>query len=76
MNKQHHRFTSPLETDNWKQRVREILSQPDNALEAGPQPEPEPEPEPFYFVAAAPTTARFTLPTNVLGALNSLSDIG
>jgi hypothetical protein len=75
MNKQHHRFTSPLETDNWKQRVREILSQPDDQLEAGPQQPAEPEPEPFYFVAA-PTTARFTLPTDVLGALNSLSDIG
>ena len=76
MNKQMHRFTAPLESDNWKNRLREFLQQDDASLEAKydeKATESDPDPEPFYFVAPAPTEQRFALPTNVLSALDALN---
>ena len=86
MNKQAHRLTAPLQGDNWRNQLRDFLAQDDASLEAKFHCEEtalhhadypsEPEPEPFYFVAAE---ARFDLPTNVLSALDALtqvSDIG
>lgn len=76
MNKQMPRFTAPLESDNWKNRLREILQEDDASLEAKyrtNQPESDHDPEPFYFVAPAPTEQRFALPTNVLSALDALN---
>jgi hypothetical protein len=81
MNKQAHRLTSPLQGDNWKNHLRDFLAQDDASLEAKYHTndvEPEIEPEPFYFVAPN-VEARFDLPTNVLSALDALtqvSDIG
>lgn len=78
MNKQMHRFTAPLESDDWKNRLRKILQEDDASLEAKyrtnqPESDPDPDPEPFYFVAPAPTEQRFALPTNVLSALDALN---
>ena len=81
MNKQAHRLTAPLQGDNWKNHLRDFLAQDDASLEAKfhtDDAEPEIEPEPFYFVAPS-VEARFDLPTNVLSALDALtqvSDIG
>ena len=81
MNKQAHRLTAPLQGDNWKNQLRDFLAQDDASLEAKyhtDDAEPETDPEPFYFVAPV-VEARFVLPTNVLSALDSLtqvSDIG
>jgi len=76
-NKQQHRYTSPLEGDDWKNRLREFLAQDDATLEAkyrenDPAPV-EPEPEPFYFVAKPQPQARFAVPTNVLSALDAIN---
>lgn len=82
MNKQQHRFTSPLQAlygDDWKNQLREFLAQDDASLEAKYHENdtaPEPEPEPFYFVAseaAAPAVSRFAVPTNLLSALDKLN---
>lgn len=78
MNKQQHRFTAPLESDDWKIRLREFLAQDDASLEAKYHENdtaPEPEPEPFYFVASAVPEQRFAVPANVLSALDALNPV-
>jgi hypothetical protein len=76
MNKQMHRFTAPLESDDWKQRLTEFLAEDDASLEAKYRKNDaasEPDPEPFYFVAPAVSEQRFAVPTNVLSALDALN---
>jgi hypothetical protein len=76
MNKQMHRFTAPLESDDWKQRLAAYLAQDDESLEAQYHKNDtasEPDPEPFYFVAPAVSEQRFAVPTNVLSALDTLN---
>lgn len=81
MNKQQHRFTSPLQAlygDDWKNQLREFLAQDDASLEAEYHENdtaPEPEPEPFYFVASAVPEQRFAVPANVLSALDALNSV-
>ena len=78
MNKQQHRFTSPLESDDWKNRLRDFLAQDDASLEAKYHQNDtasEPDPEPFYYVAPAVSEQRFAVPTNVLSALDALNSV-
>lgn len=76
MNKQMPRFTAPLESDDWKIRLREFLQQDDASLEAKyreNETATEHDPEPFYFVAPPVKEQRFAVPTNVLSALDALN---
>lgn len=77
-NKQQHRFTAPLQGDDWKNRLREFLAQDDASLEAKyrtNETESDHDPEPFYFVAPPVKEQRFTVPTNVLSALDALNPV-
>ena len=78
MNKLQPRFTAPLQGDDWKKRLTEVLAEDDASLEAKYHQNDtasEPDPEPFYFVAPAVSEQRFALPTNVLSALDALNSV-